>query len=273
MKFINILLSFILVITITTSCGSKGTSTEKKDAAATSKSADTAMAMNCAACPMAGTAGCDSAAMKDGWLPLFDGKTTNGWKGYNMPAFPSKNWEISEGTLHCLGLGKGEMTNTDLITTKKYSNFEMSLEWKLSKGGNSGIFILAQEVPGVEIYKSSPEMQVLDNENHPDAKLGVNGNRKAGSLYDMIPAVPQNAKPVGEWNKVRIMVYQGKVIFNQNGVNVVEFTIGTEDWKKMCADSKFKDWTGFVNTAKEGFIGLQDHGFEVWYRNIMLREL
>ena len=208
-----------------------------------------------------------------GWVKLFDGKTTAGWRGYDMPDFPSKNWEVVDGTFHCLGIGKGEMTNTDLITVKKYSNFELSLEWKLSKGGNSGIFIMVQEVPGVPIYESAPEMQVLDNENHPDAKLGVNGNRKAGSLYDMIPAVPQNAKPVGEWNQVRIRVDNGKVVFNQNGADVVKFTLGDEQWKKMCEDSKFKEWTWFVNVAKEGYIGLQDHGFEVWYRNIRIREL
>jgi hypothetical protein len=273
MKLINILLSLVIIISLATSCGSKGKATENKAAGSVAMAADTGMGMNCAGCPMAGTGACDSAAMKEGWVALFDGKTTAGWKGYNLPEFPSKNWEIVDGSFHCLGLGKSEMTNTDIITTKKYGNFEMALEWKLSKGGNSGIFILTQEIPGVEIYKSSPEMQVLDNVNHPDAKLGVNNNRQAGSLYDMIPAVPQNAKPIGEWNQVRIMVYQGKVVFNQNGANVVEFTIGSPEWKKMCADSKFKDWDMFVNPAKEGHIGLQDHGFEVWYRNIKIREL
>lgn len=273
MKIINILLSSVLVIGLVSSCGSKGTATVKKDAPGASVMApDTGRAMNCDGCAMAGTGSCDSASMKEGWVVIFDGKTTTGWKGYNMPDFPAKNWDVNDGSLHCLGIGKGEMTNTDLITAKKYSNFELSLEWKISKGGNSGIFIVAQEVPDVEIYKSAPEMQVLDNENHPDGKLGVNGNHKAGSLYDMIPANPQNAKPFGEWNTVRIMVYQGKVVYNQNGTNVVEYSLGTVDWKKMVADSKFKDWTWF-GAAKEGYIGLQDHGFEVWFRNIKIREL
>jgi hypothetical protein len=273
MKLLNILLSSVLIISLVSSCGSKGKSTDKKTATATAMPADTGMAMNCAGCPSAGTGACDSAAMKEGWITLFDGKTTAGWKGYNMSEFPSKNWDIADGSLHCLGLGKGEMTNTDIITTKKYGNFELALEWKISKGGNSGIFILAQEIPGTEIYQSSPEMQVLDNENHPDNSAGVNGNHKAGSLYDLLPAVPQNTKPFGEWNQVRIMIYQGKAVFNQNGVNVVEFTPGNDEWKKMCANSKFKDWPSFVNIAKEGYIGLQDHGFEVWFRNIKIREL
>ena len=209
------------------------------------------------------------------WTTLFDGSSTQGWRGYNKPAFPEKGWNIVDGTLHCIGSGAGEAGGSggDIIYDKKFSNFELSLEWKISQGGNSGIFILAQEIPGVPIYESAPEMQILDNERHPDAKLGVNGNRMAGSLYDLIPAVPQNTKPAGEWNKVSIICYQGTVVFNQNGANVVEFHLWTDEWKKMCANSKFKDWEMFINTAKEGYIGLQDHGNDVWFRNIKIREL
>lgn len=212
---------------------------------------------------------------EDGATVIFDGKSTAGWRGYNKTEFPSKGWEVVDGTLHCIGSGAGEAGGDggDIIYDKKYSNFELTLEWKISEGGNSGIFILGQEIPGEPIYKSSPEMQVLDNDKHPDAKLGVNGNRKAGSLYDLIPANPQNTKPVGQWNKVSIMVYQGTVVFNQNGANVVEFHLWTDEWKKMVANSKFKDWQWFVNPAKEGYIGLQDHGNDVWYRNIKVKEL
>lgn len=277
MKIINILLSFLIAAALASSCGSEGKPAAKQTAPATGGGVDTSMAMGeglgCGGCTLAGTGACDSASVKEGWVTLFDGKTTTGWRGYNSQSFPSKNWDIVDGTLHCLGVGKGEMTNTDVITAKKYGNFELSLEWKVSKGGNSGIFIMAQELPDMEIYMSSPEMQVLDNENHADSKLGVDGNHQAGSLYDLIPAKPQNAKPFGEWNSVKIMIYQGKAVFNQNGVNVVEFSLGTEDWKKMVANSKFKDWPAFVNVAKEGYIGLQDHGFEVWYRNLRIREL
>ena len=212
------------------------------------------------------------AESKAGWTLLFDGTTTEGLRGYNMPDFPSENWEVIDGTLHCHGVGKGDMTNTDIITVNKYGNFELSLEWKISEGGNSGIFFLAQEIPGKEIYQSSPEMQVLDNKNHPDT-AGVGGNHQAGSLYDLIPAVPQNALPFGEWNQVRIMINQGEVVLSQNGVNVVKFTLWTDEWREMCANSKFRDWDMFVNTAKEGYIGLQDHGTEVWYRNLKIKEL
>lgn len=212
----------------------------------------------------------------EGWTILFDGTSTAGWRGYDTTAFPSKGWEVVDGTLRCIGSGAGEAGGAgggDIIYDKKFSNFELSLEWKISEGGNSGIFILGQEIPGEPIYKSSPEMQILDNDKHPDALLGVDGNRKAGSLYDLIPAVPQNTKPVGEWNQVSILCYQGTVVFKQNGVNVVEFHLWTDDWKKMVANSKFKDWPMFVDPAKEGYIGLQDHGNDVWFRNIKIKEM
>ena len=211
----------------------------------------------------------------DGFKPIFDGKTTTGWRGYNKPTFPESGWEVVDGTLHVIGSGSGEAGGSggDIIYDQKLSNFELRLEWKISEGGNSGIFILGQEIPGEPIYKSAPEMQVLDNDKHPDAKLGVNGNRMAGSLYDLIPAKPQNTKPAGQWNQIGILVYQGTVVFSQNGANVVEFHLWTDDWKKMVSESKFKDWEWFLNTAKEGYIGLQDHGNDVWFRNIELKIL
>jgi len=244
MKLANILISCVLVSMVAVSCGSS-----KKSMAGAQK-------------------------QDEGWISLFDGKTTNGWRGYNKTSFPEKGWEVVDGTLHCIESGTGEAgLGGDIIYDKKFSNFELSLEWKIGQGGNSGVFILAQEIPGEPIYKSSPEMQVLDNDRHPDAKLGKDGNRMAGSLYDLIPAKPQNTKPAGQWNQVGILCYQGTVVYKSNGVNVLEFHLWTDDWKKMVTDSKFKDWEWFVNPAKEGFIGLQDHGNDVWFRNIKIREL
>ncbi len=245
MKIISVLLSCVLVIGLVTSCISKTKEKGKTSAEVTDK----------------------------GWVSLFDGQTTTGWRGYNSTAFPRAYWDIVDSSLHCFGVGKGTMTGTDLITEKKFENYELSLEWKISEGGNSGIFIFVQEVPDTTIYMSSPEIQVLDNQRHPDATAGVNGNHQSGSLYDMIPAVPQNAKPAGEWNQVGILVNNGQVVVKQNGVNVVSFDVNSAEWKQMCADSKFKDWKRFVNPARIGNIGLQDHGFEVWYRNIRIREL
>jgi hypothetical protein len=213
----------------------------------------------------------------EGWILMFDGTTSAGWRGYNKTAFPDSGWEVVDGTLHCLETGTGEAgLGGDIIYDKKFKDFELSLEWKVGPGGNSGIFYLAQEKKDQPIWKSSPEFQVLDNAKHPDAKLGKDGNRQAGSLYDLIPAVPQNSKPAGEWNKASIMVYQGTVVHYMNGEKVLEYHLWTDDWKKMINESKFKGWNDFLNAGgkeKQGFIGLQDHGNDVWYRNIKIRTL
>lgn len=210
------------------------------------------------------------------WTYLFDGTSTQGWRGYNKTAFPDKGWEIVDGTLHCIGSGRGEAGGGggDIIYDRKYANFDLQLEWKISEGGNSGIFYLAQEVPGWEIYRTAPEMQVLDNERHPDAQAGKDGNRQAGSLYDLIPAKPQNAKPAGEWNTAEIKVYKGSVWHIQNGETVLEYHLWTPEWDTLVVHSKFPALNpNFANVASEGFIGLQDHGDDVWYRNIRIKEL
>ncbi|HOI47970.1 MAG TPA: DUF1080 domain-containing protein [Prolixibacteraceae bacterium] len=212
----------------------------------------------------------------DGWVLMFDGTTSNGWRGVNKDHFPT-GWEVVDGTLHCKASGKGEAGATDggdILYDKEFSNFILKLEWKISEGGNSGIFYLGKEVEGWPIYKTAPEMQILDNERHPDALLGKDGNRKAGSLYDLIPANPQNAKPAGEWNTVEIMVYQGTVVHKQNGETVLEYHLWTDDWNKLVAGSKFPglnpDW---ANVPQAGVIALQDHGNDVWFRNIKIKEL
>src|SRR4030042_6752734 len=216
------------------------------------------------------------AEIDDGWVLLFDGKTFNGWRGYDKPSFPDSGWVNDDDAMHCIETGMGEAGGPggDIIYDKKFKNFKLKMDWKISEGGNSGIFYLAQEIPGWKIWKTAPEMQVLDNLNHPDAEMGKEGNRKAGSLYDLIPAVPQNAKPVGEWNSIEIMVWDGTVVHKMNGETVLEYHLWTPDWDKLIVDSKFPelnpDW---AKVAKEGYIGLQDHGDAVWYRNIKIKEL
>ena len=211
---------------------------------------------------------------QEGWVLLFDGKSTGHWRGYNKPDFPDHGWEVVDGTLHVLGSGKGEAGGGgDIITKKKYRNFEFCVDWKVSEGGNSGIFYLAREKEGQPIWKSAPEMQILDNERHPDAKLGVNGNRAAGALYDLIPGKFEAVKPAGEWNSAKILVYKGTVVHWLNGEKLLEYHLWTDDWKNMVKNSKFKNYEDFLNTAEEGYIGLQDHGDDVWFRNIKVREL
>ena len=231
---------------------------------------------------------------EDDFISLFDGSSLKGWRGYGREDLPSK-WSIDEdGTMKFSGSGGGEaQTNDggDIIFAHKFKNFVVSIDWKVSKGGNSGIFYLAQEIQSKNakgesklepIYISAPESQILDNDNHPDAKLGVDGNRKSSSLYDMIPANPQNANPFGEWNNTTITVYRGTVIHEQNGKVVLEYHLWTDQWTNMLQNSKFKEGSvdfplafGLLNNCggenHEGYIGLQDHGDDVWFRNIKIK--
>ena len=177
----------------------------------------------------------------DGWITMFDGKTLNGWRGYDREDVPNA-WEVNDGAIHIKGSGAGEAgakDGGDLVFAHKFKNFELEWEWKVAKGANSGVFILIQEVEGQPSYISSPEYQILDNANHPDAKLGKDGNRMSASLYDMIPAKPQNSKPFGEWNKSKIMCYKGTVVHYQNDEPVVEYHLWTQQWKEMLDASKF----------------------------------
>lgn len=216
---------------------------------------------------------------KEGWQLLFDGKSSGEWRNYGKETFPD-GWEITEdGTIHCPGSGRGEAGGKNrgdiIFGGKKYSNFHLKLEWKISEGGNSGIFYLGQENDDFDyIWKTAPEMQILDNERHPDANAGKDGNRQAGSLYDLVPANPQNAKPAGKWNTIEIKVYKGSVWHIQNGKTVVEYHLWTPEWEEMVAKSKFPGLNAeWADVATEGFIGLQDHGDDVWFRNIKIKEL
>jgi len=220
----------------------------------------------------------------NGYITLFDGKTFTGWRGYNKSEVPGR-WVIEDGTIKINGSGAGEghvKDGGDIIFAHKFKNFRLSVDWKVSKGGNSGIFYLAQEIEGQPIYISAPESQILDNKNHIDGELGIDGNRQSTSLYDMIPAKPQNANPFGEWNTTEILVFKGTVVHFQNGEKVLEYHLWTPQWTKMLQNSKFSQekWPlafELLNNCggpnREGYIGIQDHGDDVWFRNIKIKIL
>ena len=213
---------------------------------------------------------------EEGWILLFDGETANGWRGLNQEAFPDTGWSVEDGTLHCAFSGRGEAgLGGDLIYDKQFTDFDLKLDWMIDSGGNSGIFYLVQEVPGKQIWYNAPEYQILDNfSTHVDNTLGENGNRRAGSLYDLIPPNPQNAKGAREWNSAEIISYEGTIVYKMNGETTLEFHLWTDHWNEMIANSKFPDFNpDFANVAKTGYIGFQDHGDGVWFKNIKIREL
>jgi hypothetical protein len=206
------------------------------------------------------------AADNDGFTPIFDGKTSDGWHSIKGPDFPKTGWEIKDGLLTVLAGGKGG----DIITTKKYTNFDLCFEFKLTTGANSGIkyFIDPEKTKAVGY-----EFQVLDDDKHPDAKLGINGNRTVGSLYDIVPACKdKKVKPIGEWNQGRIVVKGDHIEHWLNGEKVVEIDRASADFKSHFEASKFKKDTGFTSRTG-GHILLQDHNNLVYFRNLRIKEL
>jgi hypothetical protein len=195
------------------------------------------------------------------WRPLFDGATTSGWRGYGKPDMPA-GWQVVDGALTRVGEGG------DIITTEQYANFELELEWMVKAGGNSGIFYRGVENTDA-IYYSAPEMQVLDDAVHADGK---NELTSAGSNYALHPAPRGVVKPVGEWNAVRIVANGDHIEHWLNGQKIIEYEINSDDWKQRVAASKFKDFPGY-GQAKTGYIGLQDHGDWVAFRNIRIKVL
>jgi hypothetical protein len=196
-----------------------------------------------------------------GWKLLFDGQTTKGWRGYQKKAVPS-GWVVEDGTLARVA------ATGDLITQKQFQDFELTLEWKISEGGNSGIMYRVTE-GGEATYESGPEMQVLDDARHPDGRSRLTS---AGAAYGLYPSPAGIVRPAGEWNAVRIVVRGRHVEHWLNGQKVVEYELESPDWEAKVAASKFKQWPGY-GRAPKGHIALQDHGDRVWYRSIKIREI
>lgn len=198
------------------------------------------------------------------WTVLFDGSDLSQWRNYRADTLSDK-WQIQEGTLTLADKGGG-----DIITVDQYEDFELELEWKISEGGNSGLFFHVVEADTLgRVYHSGPEVQILDDDRHPDGKIPMH---RAGDNYDLHSVSEETVKPVGEWNQVRLVVNDGKVEHWLNGVKVVEYELGSPDWEERYQKSKFTQWPMYGRAGK-GHIALQDHGDPVWFRNIRIKTL
>ena len=210
----------------------------------------------------------------EGWKLLWDGKTTNGWRGARISTFPTKGWKIIGNDL-VVEKSKGEESGNggDIVTIKTYKSFELVADFKITEGANSGIKYFVD--PDLNKGKGSAigcEFQILDDEKHPDAKAGRKGNRTVGSLYDLIPAGSNKLFKKNEFNTARIIVKGNHVEHWLNGIKVVEYERNNQMWKALVAGSKYADWPSF-GEGKEGHILLQDHGDEVHFKNIKIKEL
>ncbi|WP_430907259.1 3-keto-disaccharide hydrolase [Maribacter sp. 2-571] len=207
------------------------------------------------------------------WTVLFDGSSFDGWKAYGGENVPD-HWKLEDGAMVFYPPENREEGATyNLITEKRYTDFELSLEWKISEAGNSGIFWGVMEKPSLkQPYESGPEIQVLDNAGHPDGKNGT--THQAGALYDMIAPSKDVTKAVGEWNTCIVSIdhktQQGSVVLN--GEKIVTFPVNNDAWNALVSGSKFADWEHFGKYTT-GSIGLQDHGDKVAFRNIKIKEL
>lgn len=214
-------------------------------------------------------------AQKKEWVSLFDGKTTSGWHTYGKDAV-GEAWKVIDGALMLDPTNKQGWQikgGGDIVTNESYGDFHLQLEWKISKKGNSGIIFFVQDEPKKYnyIWYTGPEMQVLDNDGHADAKIN---KHRAGNLYDLVAGVEGAVKPVGEWNLVDVINEKGTLTLKLNGVTTVTTTLGDDAWKNLIKNSKFsKGESPDFGKVFTGHIGLQDHGDQVWYRNIRIQRL
>ncbi|WP_018618412.1 3-keto-disaccharide hydrolase [Spirosoma luteum] len=216
---------------------------------------------------------------KEGWKLLFDGKTTNGWRGAYTDKFPAKGWDVMDGMLTIQQSNGSESESFgDIVTDGEYSDFDLMFDFKLTDGANSGLkYFVVEQKPKPKGSAYGLEYQVLDDDKHPDAKLGRNGNRTVGSLYDLIPASGKKANPIGEWNTGRVVSKGNHVEHWLNGKKVVDYDRGSANFRDAVALSKYKapsyNANGRFGEAPRGHILLQDHGNRVYFRNIKIKSL
>ncbi|MCU0645984.1 MAG: DUF1080 domain-containing protein, partial [bacterium] len=217
----------------------------------------------------------------EGWQLLWDGKTSVGWRGAKLDIFPEKGWKIENGILSVVKSYGGESAfGGDIVTIKKFKNFELEVDFKITEGANSGIkYFVDPDLNKGEGSAIGCEYQILDDDKHPDAKLGASGNRTLGSLYDLIPAdalfyAPNESTPKRvnkyDWNRAKIMVDGMHVEHYLNGIKVIDYERNTQMWRALVARSKYAVWQNFGESA-EGHILLQDHGDEVFFKNIKIK--
>lgn len=214
-----------------------------------------------------------SAEKEQGWALLFNGTSTAGWHTYGKEGI-GKAWKVENGTLHLDAASKQQWTTPeggDIVTAEAFDNFHLKLEWKIAPKGNSGIMFYVQNDGAKYPYPwhTGPEMQVLDNGGHPDAKIH---KHRSGDLYDLIAVSQETTRPPGEWNAVEIVANRGQLDFHINGAHVLHTTLWDDAWRTLVAGSKFRDMPGFA-AFKKGRIALQDHGDDVWFRNIRIKRL
>lgn len=211
---------------------------------------------------------------REGWKLLWDGKTTSGWRGAKLDVFPKQGWSMKDGILKVHKSGGNESANGgDIVTTKQYKNFILKVDFKITEGANSGIkYFVDSEMNKGEGSAIGCEFQILDDLKHPDAKLGVKGNRRLGALYDLIPVSEDKPFIKDDFNTAMVIVKGNHVEHWLNGTKILEYERNTQMFNALVAYSKYRDWPNFGNHI-EGNILLQDHGDEVFFKNIKIKEL